>query len=341
MDKKECLTALCQAEGVSGFEDGVAAVCQTMLEQICESVETDAFGNVAGLLPAARPDAPTLLLDAHMDQIGFVVTQVLPGGFLRFAPMGGVDPRMLLGCEVSILAGGGRYGVIACVPPHLQKKGEERNAVPMQDMVIDTGLLHAEEVISVGTPVVYRTTPCFLTEKVLTAKALDNRAGVAAVLWALSALRGKALPVHVQVLFSCQEETTALGARVRTYGTKPDHILAVDVSHAKTPDAPADKTFEFGKGVLIGMGPNLHTNFTQSLMDTAKKAGIPYQLEVMEGNTGTNAWEMQTVACGAATALLSIPLKYMHTQIETVAVRDIEWTAELICQAILAFGKEA
>ena len=152
---KEMLIQLCSADGVTGFEGHAAEVAKKLLTPYCDLVEIDPCGNVLGWKSCGKPHAKTILLDAHLDQIGFMVTDVLYGGFLRFTQVGGIDPRMLLGAEVTILTEQPRYGVIACTPPHLLAAGEQDKAVPMHEMLIDTGLLDARSVIPIGTPIVF------------------------------------------------------------------------------------------------------------------------------------------------------------------------------------------
>ena len=143
------------------------------------------------------------------------------------------------------------------------------------------------------------------------------------------------------MLISTQEEVTGLGAQTGAFAVQPEYAIAVDVTHGKTPDGPADGVFELGSGVAVGMGPNLHRGLTKRLIKAAKANDIGYSLEVMEGNTGTNAWTMQTVACGIATALLSIPEKYMHTPVEVVKLSDVEAAADLIAAFLREFDGEA
>lgn len=337
---KEMLTRLCSADGVTGFEGHAAAVAQQLLEPYCDRVTRDRSGNVLGWKRCGMPNAKTVLLDAHLDQIGFMVTDVLEGGFLRFTQVGGIDPRMLLGGEVTILTEQPLYGVIACMPPHLLKAGEENKAVPMHEMLIDTGLRDARGVIPIGTPVVFAQPPYALTEGQMTGKCLDDRAGFLSIVEALRKLQQDKLAVDLVVCGSVHEETDSLGARTAAFHVQPEYGIAVDVSHAKTPDSGSDDAFEFGGGALIGMGPNLHRGLTNALLRTARAEEIPHQIEVMEGNTGTNAWEMQVVRSGIAMALLSIPLKYMHTPIETIQLSDVEAVSDLIAAFLRKFDGE-
>lgn len=337
----ETLETLCGLPAVSGFEMQAAQTVSAMFAPYCDEVHTDALGNVYGFRRCGREGAKTLLLDAHLDQIGFLVTEVLEGGFLRFAPVGGVDPRMLLGNEVMILTEEPLYGVIACMPPHLLKAGEQDKAVPVEEMMIDTGFTDAKGKIAVGTPVVFAQQPVQLSGDTVTGKCLDDRAGVAAILLAMEKLAAEqTLACDIAVLISAQEEVTGLGAQGGAFTVQPDYAIAVDVTHGKTPDGPSEGVFELGSGAAVGMGPNFHRGLTNMLLRTAKTWDIPYTLEVMEGNTGTNAWTIQIVAHGVATALLSIPERYMHTPIETIRLSDLEAVSELIYRFARRFDGE-
>lgn len=341
MDKLETLQSLCALDAISGFEARGAKTLVKLLTPYCDKVEIDMHGSVFGFLGCGKKHAKTILLDAHLDQIGFVVTEVLEGGFLRFAPVGGVDPRMLLANEVMILAEKPLYGVIACLPPHLLKAGEQDKAVPIDEMLIDTGLTDAAGKIAVGTPIVFAQPPVQLSGDTLTGKSLDDRAGIAAILQAMHKLKSeKKRKCNIAVLFSAQEEVTGLGAHTGAFAVRPDYGIAVDVTHGKTPDGPSDGVFELGSGAVIGVGPNMHRGLTNAIIKTAKTQGIPYQLEIMEGNTGTNAWTMQIVGEGVAMAILSIPERYMHTPIETVRLSDVDAVADLIYQFVRKFDGE-
>lgn len=338
MNVVSVLTELCQLPAVTGFERAGAEAVSALLAPLVDEVRIDRVGSVIGVRRCGRENARTVLLDAHLDQIGFVVTEVLEGGFLRFAPVGGIDPRMLLGGEVEILTEPPLYGVISCTPPHLMKPGEENKAVPIHEMLIDTGLLDARGCVKVGTPVVFRQKMVQLSKDSITGKCLDDRAGVASILYALEKLKNTELAVDLAVLISVQEETSSLGAIAGGYALRPDYAIAVDVTHAKSPDAPDE--LEYGGGVAIGLGPNLNTALSKALIRTARAEGMDYQLEVMEGFTGTNAWELQIAGTGAATALLSIPLRYMHTPIETIKLSDLESVGDLMYHFLRTFDGE-
>lgn len=249
---------------------------------------------------------------------------------------------MLLGGEVTILADEPLYGVVSCMPPHLLKTGEQNKAVPIDQMAIDTGLLDAKSRIRVGTPIVFAQQPIKLAGGQLCSKCLDDRAGVAAILLAMEKLHvvKDKLKCNVAVLISTQEEVTELGAQTGAFTVQPEYAIAVDVTHGRTPDGPSDGVFDLGSGVAVGMGPNLHRGFTKALIKTAKANDIDYTLEIMEGNTGTNAWTMQIVGRGIAMGLLSIPEKYMHTPVEVVKLSDVQAVADLMTEFLREFDGE-
>ena len=227
------------------------------------------------------------------------------------------------------------------MPPHLLKAGEQDKAVPVSEMAIDTGLLDAKSRIRVGTPIVFGQTPISLAGDQLCSKCLDDRAGIASILLAMKQLKkGKKLRCNIAVLISAQEEVTGLGAQTGAFAVQPEYAIAVDVTHGKTPDGPSDGVFDLGSGAAIGMGPNLHRGLTKALIRTAKANDIDYSLEIMEGDTGTNAWTMQIVGRGIACALLSIPQKYMHTPVEVISLSDVEAVADLMAAFLREFDGE-
>ncbi|MDP4108729.1 MAG: M42 family peptidase [Bacillota bacterium] len=336
MDYCNILKDLCESHGVSGFEKQTAELMRKLIKPYCDYVEIDRLGNVSGFLSCGREDAPTVMLEAHIDQIGFLVSDVLEGGFLSFVPVGGVDSRMLPDAGVLILSQNVYKGVISCLPPHILTKEERDKPFEQDSLAIDAGLTEeqAKKLIPVGTPVVFEGGFRNLAERFVSSPALDNRAGVLALLIALERLYNAERKANIIIQGSVMEEKNLHGALTGAYRTMPDCAIAVDVTHAKTPDAPAGKTFAAGGGAMIGMGPNLQRKLTKELIRIAEEKSIPHDFEVMEGSTGTNAWAMQIVSTGIPCALLSIPLKYMHTPVETVCFSDIEAVADLICEFI-------
>ena len=334
---RQALERLCTCTAPSGFEAPAAAVAAELLRPLVDEVSIDRMGNVLGVRRSKTPGAPKLLLDAHLDEIGLIVTGV-EDGFLRFRSIGGVDPRMLPGRELVVLTDPPLRGLVAC-----PAEGDEDKSVPLNELYVDVGLSQkeAERAIPVGTPMVYRA-GCFpLGEEQMCGKSMDDRACFVTLLRAAELLKNKELDVELHILGSTREEVSGAGAVVGTWAVAPDFCVAVDVTHGKTPDGPADKTFALGGGPAIGVGPNMTRWMTERMIAKAREHGIPYQLEIMSGHTGTNGWEMHISREGVATSVLSLPLKYMHTPVETLSLADMEGVAQLLAAFVENLGKEA
>lgn len=280
------------------------------------------------------------MLDAHLDEVGLVVTGI-KDGFLLFKA-NGVDVRMLPDREMTILTQPPILGVVACLPPHVLSAEEREKAPEIKDLYVDIGLSQeeAERRIPVGTPMVYRTDFTALGKRQLCAKAMDDRACFAALLRTAELLRDQELDVDLYIVGSACEETGGVGARVLAQGLSPDFCVAVDVTHGKTPDSPKEGAFVMGSGPVVGIGPNMARWMVRRLLDEAEKLGLAVQKEVMEGSSGTNGWELQIANEGIATAVLSVPLKYMHTPVEVVEPGDIEATARLLAAFAEHLGGE-
>lgn len=340
MDIKQTLERLCAAGGPSGFERAAASEAKALLEPLMDEVWLDRLGNVAGVRRCGRPGAKKLLLDAHLDEVGLVVTGH-KDGFLRFQA-NGVDVRMLPDREVTILTEPPMLGVVACLPPHVLSTEEREKAPELKDLLIDVGLSReeAERRVPVGTPAVYRAGFDSLGERQVCAKALDDRACFTALLRAAELLRGRELDVDLYILGSVCEEFNGVGAKVGAQALAPDFCVAVDVTFGRTPDCTKEESFAMGGGSTVGIGPNCTRWMSRRLLDKAEREGIAVQKEVMERSSGTNAWPIQIANEGIATAVLSIPLKYMHTPVEVVELSDIEDCARLLAAFAEDLGKE-
>ena len=340
MNYEQMLSRLCALSGPSGFESEVAEAAAELLRPLTDEVYITRLGSVAGVRRCGREDAPRLLLDAHLDEIGFIVTGH-EEGFLRFAPLGGVDPRMLPDREMVILTEPPIYGVVACLPPHVQSGEDMDKSLPIKDLFLDVGLSQeaAQKKIPIGTPATYRGGCAPLGADLLCGKALDDRAGFAVLLDVLERLREKKLNVDLYVLGSTQEETHSSGAITAAYEIAPNLCVAVDVTHGDSPDASKNETFKLGGGPVIGVGPNCARSLSGRLKELAGELDMPVQIEVMSGSSGTNAWPIQVSREGVATAVLSIPERYMHTPIEVVHRKDLEDTAKLLAAYVESLGE--
>lgn len=332
MKLKKMIPYLCEQQGISGFEHCFSQKVEALLEEFCDEVYTDPMGSVHGILRCGKMGAKRLLLDAHMDEIGLMVTEVTKEGFVRFTNIGGVDSRILPGLKVTVHGKEPLFGVISIKPPHIQTLADMKKAIPMKDMVIDIGYTQeqAKELVSPGDMITFRAQAQELLGGRLASKTLDDRAGVAVIISAAQKLSRKERNVDIEVLVSAQEETGLRGAKVGSYRSGADMALVVDVSHAKTPDASGDNVYEMEGGAMIAMGPNMDRAMAKQLVELAKEKEIPYQIEVMGGDTGTNAWVIQVSGQGIPCGLLSIPQRYMHTTIESISLKDAKAVRDLM-----------
>lgn len=329
MDIKNVLKNLCENDFLGGVGDALE-VAERYLSG-CADVRRSNY-NIIGKMKGDSSDA--ILLDAHIDEIGMMVVSVTEDGFLKVSASGGIDYRMLAGMRVKIYGKETVNGVFCSVPPHLSSG--DKSVPKLDEMYIDTGLGEkAKDIISLGDRVVFKQTFAELQGDFVTAKALDNRAGVAVLLLVAEKLKGKQLPRDVYFLFSDQEETTEAGAKTKTFEIAPKEAIIVDVTFGNAPDIAKDKSGKLSKGAMIGVSPALDLPMCDALRAIANEKGIAYQVEVMGRGTGTNADVMAKVGSGVKCALVSVPLRNMHTPVEVINIKDIESAANIIVEYIL------
>lgn len=326
MNTLELLKKLTSVVGVSGEENNIVDLLKSKLEPY-GAVSVDAMNNVYCTFGSGYH----FLLDAHLDEIGMIVTDITDDGFIKFNRVGGIDRRMLLGYEVSIWGKEEVKGIISTLPPHLQTAEDEKKVPEFKDLSIDVGMNKEEivKIVSLGDKITFKRNFTKLLNDQISASCLDDRSGVASVLMSLDELKN--LPCKITVMFSTQEEVGTRGAKIGPYAKKIDEFISVDVSFAYTPTCDKADCKEIGKGAMIGFSPILDKMISRKLVDTAKKNNIPYQCEIMNGSTGTNADVITLSENGIKGALISIPEKYMHQPMEVVDISDIESVSKLIC----------
>ncbi|WP_232463363.1 M42 family metallopeptidase [Tumebacillus avium] len=341
---REIMKGLLAEWGISGYEDRIAARLREALTPFTDDIRIDKMGNLIAKI-AGKGTAPrkSVMLAAHMDEIGLMVTKIEPKGFLRVTKIGGVDPRTQVAQEVVVHTKDGDYvGIVGSKPPHLTSKEDRDKAWSLDELFIDIAMPEdmVREKVRVGDPVTIRREPIELQYDRIAGKSLDNRASIASVLECVAELQHLEHNVDVYVVGTVQEERGLFGAGQATYGLQPDIGIAIDVTFGDMPGAPADATFPLGSGPAIGVGPNLHHKITRSLTETAERLEMGHSFEYMEGNTGTDAWMIQVQRAGVPTGLLSIPLRYMHTSVETVRYSDIQGVGKLLAHYIAGIDDE-
>ncbi|MBE7010406.1 MAG: M42 family metallopeptidase [Ruminococcaceae bacterium] len=331
---KKKLMALSALGGISGFEYSVTEPIAKLFAAYCDEVGTDAMGNVIGVIKSRSENPGRVMLEAHIDVIGLMVSAISEEGFLSFQPIGGVDSAVLPGAEVMVCGTEELFGVIGAKPPHLQSG--KQTAANMDEMVIDIGYPGdvVREKVSVGDMVYFAEEPKKLTQKVLSGRGFDDRAGIISILICLEQLQGVALPFDLYVVAAVQEEPGLRGATMVTEKLAPDSAFVVDVCHGDTPDAGKDSIFKLGSGAVISFGPNIHPYLSSLALKTAEDENIAHHPDADGGDTGTDAWAVQIAAEGVPVLLLSIPLRYMHTTVETLHFNDVEAVGRLLCETL-------
>lgn len=325
MKTVDLIKDLVSLPAVSGDENSITNYLKNVLSPYGD-VRVDALNNVI----CTFGEGYHILLDAHIDEIGMVVTSITDDGFLKVGAVGGIDKRMLLGYEVDVWGREKITGVISTLPPHLQSTDDEHKVPDINEISIDIGMSRedSEKIVALGDRVTFKRQFTPLLNNQISSNCLDDRTGVASILLILDEL--KKLPVKVTVLFSTQEEVGTRGAKTGAFEVNADECIAVDVSFGYSPNCSKEECGIVSDGAMIGYSPTLDRNISNMLKNTAEKNNIPYQCEIMNGRTGTNADVISLTESGIKCALISIPLKYMHSPVEVVDINDVESVSKLI-----------
>jgi endoglucanase len=365
MDISALLKQLSQTSGISGHEAPIRSIILAEWSRYTAETRVDKLGNAIAVKPgtempsstalnsahAMSPEQPgwragraakrhSIMLASHMDEIGLMVAGI-NRGFIRVTALGGVDPRIMPGQEVIVhgrkdLPGKDLPGIVASTPPHLLKSGERDKIIGLEKLWIDVGLSarQVNQLVEIGDLISMRRTAVELKNGLLAGKAFDNRASVAAVTICLEQLQTLQHAWDVIAVATVQEETALLGATTAAFGLSPDVAVVIDTTYGTQDGTPGNESFAVGGGPTIGIGPNMHPSMTQGLRDAAKRLELTAPIEPMAGNTGTDAWVVQVAGEGIPTGLLGIPIRSMHTPVETVSPKDVERAGRLLAEFI-------
>ncbi len=341
-DLKQHLKTLVEAHAPSGYEAPVREIIREAWRDLVDETEQDGLGSLVGIKRATDPlDPPRrIMLAAHMDEIGMMVRDVVDG-FIYVHRISGVDNRVMLAQTVLVHGRRPLPGIVATIPPHLTR-GSQRSKYPSFDeLVIDVGL-PAEEVASlvrIGDLITVDVPMIDLQGGRVAAKAMDDRACVAAVTACLHHLKGMRHRWDVYATATAQEETGLYGARTAAYHIRPDVAIALDVTFAAQPGVDGDSASEIGGGPGIGIGPNFHPGLNKKIKEVAERNEIRLQDDIIPGGSGTDAWAIQVALEGVPTALLEVPIRNMHSPVETLDLKDIERTGRVM--ALFIAGLDA
>jgi endoglucanase len=332
------LARLLDAQGPSGYEGPAAARWREEAGTFSDEVWVDVHGNSFAAI--GQEGSPSVMLAGHIDEIGLMVHYIDDDGYLFVRPVGGWDPPVLVGQRVEVLTRDGPVvGVIGRRAVHLLNPEERDKAVKVKDLWIDIGSTGGEEArkkVSVGDVAVIRSDTVEIGENCIAARSVDDRIGAVVVLEALRRAAEKGTQARVVAVATTQEEISVRsggGARTSSFGLEPDAAIVVDVTHAT--DHPQVDKKEYGD-VRLGAGPVLSRGAVVNevlfagLREAAEAAGIAIQPLAAPSATGTDADSIFTSRTGVATAIVSVPNRYMHSPNQLVHVADVEGTAELI-----------
>ncbi len=340
----EFLEELLVTPSPTGFESAGQKVWKNYVSQHADQVQTDAYGSAAAHLNINH-DVMTVMLEAHCDEIGMIIQHITDNGFVYINKLGGSDPTITKGKHVHIHSRDGVVrGVIGNTAIHLRDSGKKEKQPQWKDVFIDIGADSREEalkMVQVGDPITFADDFEFLTDNKLTGRALDNRIGGFIIAQALRKLneRRSDLKVNVLALNSVQEEIGGYGARMMSFRHVPDLALVTDVTHAT--DTPGINNKEHGR-VKLGEGPTVthgsanHPKVVEWIEKIAEKREIPLQHEASSVRTGTDTDSIFYQRTGIPSGLISLPLRYMHSPVETATLQDMEYLIELMVETVLA-----
>jgi putative aminopeptidase FrvX len=339
------LLDLLRAHGPSGYETDPATVWRSAASAFAE-VSTDVLGTPLARVSAkhgASESPRRLLVMGHIDEIGLIVTHIDDEGYLWFAPVGGWDAQILVGQRVALATREGVVrGVVGKKPIHLLREEDRKKVAEIRELHIDIGAADGErarEHVRIGDVAVIDADPVELLGGRLVSRALDNRIGSFVALQAARLVsEAGGASWELDAVAVAQEEITFGGSRTSTFALAPDAAIVIDVTHAT--DAPGIEIKELGKhplgsGPVVTRGSTIHPRLFELLYDTATEEQIPFTVEASARATGTDADAVHLSRAGVPTALVSIPLRYMHSPVELVQLEDVHAAARLIAAAAL------
>ena len=338
-ESKEFLIKVLQTPSPSGFEEPVQQLVREYMTPFADEIRTDVHGNVIAI---KKPNAPIRVMFAgHCDQIGLIANYIDEQGFVYILTVGGWDIQNLIGQRVKIWTQNGPVdGVIGKKPIHLLNDEERKKVPKIQDLWVDFGAANkeeAEKIVQIGDPITVDLEYRELLNDLIAAPATDDKAGMWVVMEALRRIDTTKLKVGVYAVSTVQEEVGLRGSRTSAFGIDPQIGIAVDVTFATdcpTIEKKQNGEVKLGSGPVLTRGPNITTKLANAIVSVAKSNEIPVQICAEGRMTGTDANSIQVNRSGVATALISIPNRYMHTPVEMISLADIDHAADLLARYV-------
>jgi endoglucanase len=347
---KQDIIRLCSIPSLSGFEYRASDRVRQIYGEYFDEIKTDLVGNQMLIRRCGRADAPRILVDAHFDEVGMIVSDVLEGGFLRMVRVGGIDPAIMQAADVIVCGNETLRGVVISTPPHL-RAGNDGKLPPVEELLVDVGLGYTleelRELVPLGSPIVYAAAYSELGEKYIAGKSFDDKACGAIAARAIIDTPREELAGDVYLCFSAREETSAHGGALSaTFKAEPDYALVIDVNLGSAPDVPSNETVKMGGGVSVSYSAATHRGLTEMTVELYRECAIPVIPTAAPSSTGTNAPVVNLVRNGIPTVDIGLPLRNMHTYNEVINLDDCNALCgavrEFICSGKIAdsFGKE-
>ncbi|MFZ3071352.1 MAG: M20/M25/M40 family metallo-hydrolase [Anaerolineaceae bacterium] len=330
------LQKMLSAPGLSGYEDPIRGIIQEAWEPLADQFSVSRVGSLHALKRGDAPEPrPKVMLSAHMDAIGLMVTGI-EQGLLHITQVGGIDARVLPGQMVTVHGRKDLQGMVVMPPAFLLPSEAGNGPLAINYLLLDTGLRPTEvqELVRVGDVVSFAQPPLELTGETMAGHTLDNRASVAAVTFCLDLLRRRKHAWDVWAVATSQEEIGEAGASSSAVEIQPDFAIIIDVTFAKGPGSSEWRTCELGKGITLAWGPNIHPALFNAITNIADEVDIPYTREPAPNMTGTDTYAIQVVQQGIPCLLIGVPLRYMHTPVELVSLKDIRRAGRLMAEFI-------
>ena len=336
MQTKQRLTDLCGLMSVVGFESYDETALTRLVGPYFDEHEYDAVGNHIFIKRCGKENAKKLFIDTHYDEVGLLVKGITDDGHLRVCSQGGVDARILPASEVVVYGQKPLRGIVLTKPRELMTGEESYRLVPVKELLIDTGLgkVEAETLTPVGTPVGFEPEYTELAGGYLAGKGFDNKCSAAAVLAALAELDMSTINCDIYFSMSAREEVGHRAVTAAAFRIRPDAALVLDVTFGFAPEGKKPGDSDMKGGPAVSLSAILDKPLTDFILDTAKEESIPVQTVVEATGTGTHADELVYAAGGIPTALVGIPIWFMHTANEILNLEDVESTARLVAAVI-------
>jgi len=339
-ESKEFLESLLTTYSPSGSEEELQGKWLDYVEQFADKIETDLVGNAYGIM---NPDAKfKVLLTGHGDEISFMINYIDDKGMISVVKSGGINPKLALGSRVRVL---GKETIVGIVGVTAEHHGGAKGEIKPEDLFIDCGFTskeEAEKIVSVGDHVLYAFDYDYMQNDTIAARGLDNRTGSFIVAEVLKALKGKKLNVGVYAVSTVNEETNTGGAYFAASRVEPNMAIACDVTFATDfpkMDPKSHGTIGLGKGPVLAKGSPINKAINEKFEQAALDLDMKLQYELTPRSTGTDADRMRLTGKGVPVALVSLPLRYMHSPSELVSMKDIDEEIELLVKMIENLGE--